>query len=107
MTNREQKLNEELLKCRDNIKRTKELIAYHKDILRKQERKAAEISAKLDKEKMKSLLGMIHKDGLDIDNLRQAVSNGKFSVPPAEPIIENIKTEYNVEISKEEKKCTD
>ncbi len=106
MTNREQKLNEELLKCRDNIKRTKELIAYHKDILRKQERKAAEISAKLDKEKMKSLLGMIHKDGLDIDNLRQAVSNGEFSVPPAETIIENKKIGTTSETSKE-KKCTD
>ena len=39
----------------------------------------AELSAKLDKEKMKSLLGMIHEGGLDIDCLRQAVSTGQIS----------------------------
>ena len=79
MANKEQKLTEELQKCRENIQRTKELIAYHRDILKKQERKAEELSAKLDKEKMKSLLGMIHEGGLDIDCLRQAVSTGQIS----------------------------
>lgn len=79
MANKEQKLTEELQKCMENIQRTKELIAYHRDILKKQERKADELSAKLDKEKMKSLLGMIHEGGLDIDCLRQAVSNGQLT----------------------------
>ena len=77
MANKEQKLTDELQKCRENIQRTKDLIAYHRDILRKQERKADEIAAKLDKEKMKSLLGMIHDGGLDIDSLRNAVSSGQ------------------------------
>ena len=79
MANKEQKLTDELQKCRENIQRTKDLIAYHRDILRKQERKADEIAAKLDKEKMKSLLGMIHDGGLDIDSLRNAVSSGQLS----------------------------
>ena len=79
MADKEKKLTEELQKCRDNIQRTKDLIAYHRDILRKQERKADEIAAKLDKEKMKSLLGMIHDGGLDIDSLRNAVSSGQIS----------------------------
>lgn len=85
MADKEKKLTKELQKCRENIQRTKELIAYHRDILRKQERKADELSAKLDKEKMKSLLGMIHQGGLNIDNLRQAVSSGSLTGLPANP----------------------
>lgn len=79
MANKEQKLTEELQKCRENIQRTKELISYHRDILKKQERKADELSTRLDKEKMRSLLDMIHEGGLDIDCLRQAVSTGQIS----------------------------
>ena len=85
MTNREQKLHEELLKCRANIQRTKELIAFHRDVLRRQERKADEINAKLNAEKMKSLYTALNASGVDIDTLRQAVENGQLTDKTAEP----------------------
>lgn len=85
MTNREQKLHEELRKCRANIQRTKELIAFHRDVLRRQERKADEISAKLNAEKMKSLYTALNASGVDIDTLRQAVENGQITDKTAEP----------------------
>lgn len=85
MTGKEQKLHEELQKCRMNIQRTKELIAFHRDILRKQERKADELKSKLDAEKMKSLYSALHASGVDIDSLRQAVENGQISDKTAKP----------------------
>lgn len=84
MTNREQKLHEELIKCRANIQRTKELIAFHRDVLRRQERKADEITAKLNAEKMKSLYTALNANGVDIDTLRQAVENGQIIDKTAE-----------------------
>ncbi len=84
MTNREQKLHEELLKSRANIQRTKELIAFHRDVLRRQERKADEITAKLNAEKMKSLYTALNASGVDIDTLRQAVENGQLTDKTAE-----------------------
>ena len=85
MTNREQKLHEELIKCRANIQRTKELIVFHRDVLRRQERKADEITAKLNAEKMKSLYTAMNASGLDIDTLRQAVENGQITDKTAIP----------------------
>lgn len=85
MTDKEQKLHEELQKCRMNIQRTKELIAFHRDILRKQERKADELKSKLDAEKMKSLYSALHASGVDIDSLRQAVENGQITDKAAKP----------------------
>lgn len=85
MTSRERKLNEELQKCRANIQRTKELIAYHREILRRQERKADEISAKLDAEKMKSLYSALNASGVDIDRLRLAVANGQITDQTTKP----------------------
>ena len=85
MTNREQKLHEELIKCRANIQRTKELIVFHRDVLRRQERKADEITAKLNAEKMKSLYTALNASGVDIDMLRQAVENGQLTDKTAEP----------------------
>lgn len=85
MTNREQKLHEELLKCRANIQRTKELIVFHRDVLRRQERKADEITAKLNAEKMKSLYTALNASGMDIDTLRKAVENGQLTDKTAEP----------------------
>ena len=84
MTSREQKLHEELQKCKANIQRTKELIAFHRDVLRRQERKADEITAKLNAEKMKSLYTAMNASGLDIDTLRQAVENGQLTDKTAE-----------------------
>lgn len=39
MADKEQRIMEELQKCRENIQRTKELIGYHRDILKKQEKR--------------------------------------------------------------------
>ncbi len=85
MINREQRLHEELLRCRANIQRTKELVAFHKDVLRRQERKADEITAKLNAEKMKSLFTALNASGVDIDTLRQAVENGQLTDKTTEP----------------------
>ncbi len=85
MTGKEQKLHEELQKCRMNIQRTKELIAFHRDVLRKQEHKADELKSKLDAEKMKSLYSALHASGVDIDSLRQAVENGQITDKTAKP----------------------
>lgn len=85
MINKEKKLNEELQKCRANIQRTRNLIAYHKEILRQQERKADDISAKLDAEKMKSLYTALNANGVDIDSLRQAVANGQITDKTTRP----------------------
>ncbi|HAG12367.1 MAG TPA: hypothetical protein DCG49_00715 [Ruminococcus sp.] len=79
MTNREQKQHEELLKCRANIQRTKELIAFHRDVLRRQERKADEITAKLNAEKMKSLYTALNASGVDIDTLGRQLKTGRLS----------------------------
>ena len=86
MTSREQKLHEELQKCRANIQRTRELIAFHRDVLRRQERKADEITAKLNAEKMKSLYTAMNASGVDIDTLRQAVENGQITDKTAKPV---------------------
>lgn len=92
MANKEKRLNEELLRCRENISRTKELIAYHREILKKQEKKEAYLLAKLDEVKMNSLYTLIHQSGYDIDSLRQAVTSGNFGAialkPAAEPEIQ-------------------
>ena len=85
MENKEKKLLDELQKCKENIQRTRERIAYHRDILRKQERKANEIAGKLDKEKMRSLYTELHARGVDIDSLRQAVANGEIAEQTAKP----------------------
>lgn len=85
MADKEQRIMEELQKCRENIQRTKELIGYHRDILKKQEKKADELAARLDKVKMNSLFHLIHEGGYDIDSLRQAVSAGQLTVNPEKP----------------------
>lgn len=83
MENKEKQLNEELQRCRENIIRTKELIVYHRGVLKKQEKKEADLLSKLDEVKMNSLYSLIHKSGYDIDSLRQAVTSGNFeSIAP-------------------------
>lgn len=82
MEDKEQRLIEELKKCRSSIERSKHLIEKHREILKKQEKRAEEIAAKLDQEKMHSLFNLIHKGGYDIDRIRDAVSSGQISDLP-------------------------
>ena len=81
----------ELQRCRDNIANTKRLIEYHKDMLKKMERKEAEILAKLNDIKLLDLRELMSKGGYNIDDLREAIKAGNFSGsvpqntdPPAE-----------------------
>lgn len=99
MADREKRLNEELQRCRENISRTKELIAYHRETLKKQEKKEADILAKLDEVKMNSLCSLIHQSGYDIDSLRQAVTSGNFEAIASKPAAE-LETQIQTTIPK-------
>ncbi|MCH5209063.1 MAG: hypothetical protein J1F04_09265 [Oscillospiraceae bacterium] len=95
MNNKEKTYSEELQRCRDNIANTKRLIEYHKDMLKKMERKEAEILAKLNDIKLLDLRELMSKDGYNIDDLREAIKAGNFSgivpkntEPPAENALE-------------------
>lgn len=103
MEDKEQRLIEELKKCRSSIERSKHLIEKHKEILKKQEKRAAEIEAKLDREKMNSLYDLIHKGGYDIDHIRDVVSSGHISdisvSAPADAEADTQKTAENKEKS--------
>ena len=95
MNNKEKTYSEELQRCRDNIANTKRLIEYHKDMLKKMERKEAEILAKLNDIKLLDLRELMSKGGYNIDDLREAIKAGNFSgivpkntEPPAENALE-------------------
>lgn len=79
MKNREESYADELRRCRENIAKTKKLIEYHKDMLKKMERKEAAARAKLDGVKLRDLREIISKGGYDIDTLREAMIAGDFS----------------------------
>ena len=79
MADKEKKFTQELERCRANVKKTKELIEYHKNMLKIYENKEAELMSKLDEVKMNSLCVMINKNGYDIDLLSEAVRLGDFS----------------------------
>lgn len=79
MKNREKSYADELRRCNENIAKTKKLIEYHKDMLKKMERKAADVRAKLDGAKLLDLRELISKGGYDIDTLREAMKAGDFS----------------------------
>ena len=49
MLDRETKYTKELAKCRENIKKTKKLIDYHKNMLKTFESKESELMAKLER----------------------------------------------------------
>lgn len=87
MADREQRIVNDLERCLANIEKTKDLIEYHKNMLRTYESKANELRAKLDEVKMSSLCDMINKQGYDIDKLREAVRQGDFSrIVPLNPL---------------------
>ena len=91
--NKEKKYAEDLERCKKSIIKTKSLIAYHRDMLKKLEKKEAVLSVKLEKVKVNSLFEMLHKGGYDIDTIRSAVHNGDFSsvpVPSNEPVTTDV-----------------
>ncbi len=78
MKDKEKRYTNDLERCRANIDKTKGLIDYHKDMLKKLEKKEASLVSKLDKVKMAALCDVINKGGYDIDSLRNAVATGDF-----------------------------
>ena len=111
MNNKEKTYSEELQRCRDNIANTKRLIEYHKDMLKKMERKEAEILAKLNDIKLLDLRELMSKGGYNIDDLREAIKAGTFSgivpkntEPPAENALEK---QAKAESSAEENETSD
>ncbi len=78
MKDREKRYTNDLERCRANIDKTKGLIEYHRDMLKKLEKKEASLVSKLDKVKMAALCDVINKGGYDIDSLRNAVATGDF-----------------------------
>lgn len=91
----------ELERCLANIEKTKDLIEYHKNMLKTYESKANELRAKLDEVKMSSLCDMINKQGYDIDKLREAVRQGDFSqIVPLNPLPDTATTTKNADENK-------
>ena len=75
---REKKISDELAACRKSISRTKNLIDYHKAILKNLESKERALSERLEKEKFSSFYKLLSKQGYDIDALKNAAVNGEF-----------------------------
>lgn len=111
MKNKEKSYAEELRRCRENIAKTKKLIEYHKDMLKKMERKEAEVQAKLDGVKLLDLRELISKGGYDIDTLREAMKAGDFSEISVQDVDVNstgttendLQSEENIESTIDEK----
>lgn len=102
MIDREKKISEELAGCRKSIGRTKNLIEYHKTILKNLESKEKALSERLEKEKFSSFYRLLSEQGYDIDALKNAALNGEL-----EKILA-VKTEENVqEITAENDKKID
>lgn len=80
MKDKEKRYTTDLERCRANIDKTKGLIEYHRDMLKKLEKKEASLVSKLDKVKMAALCDVINKGGYDIDSLRNAVATGDFEI---------------------------
>lgn len=78
MIDREKKIAEELAGCRKSIGRTKNLIEYHKTILKNLENKEKALSERLEKEKFSSFYRLLSEQGYDIDALKNAALNGEL-----------------------------
>lgn len=96
MKNKEKCYADELRRCRENIAKTKKLIEFHKDMLKKMERKEAEVQAKLDGAKLLDLRELISKGGYDIDTLREAMKSGNLN-EMISPNVENSPLEQEEE----------
>lgn len=103
MIDREKKISEELEGCRKSIGRTKNLIEYHKTILKSLESKERVLSERLEKEKFSSFYRLLSEQGYDIDALKNAALNGEL-----EKIL-TVKTEENMReiTAKNDKKIDD
>lgn len=112
MKNKEKCYADELRRCRENIAKTKKLIEFHKDMLKKMERKEAEVHAKLDGVKLLDLRELISKGGYDIDALREAMKSGNLNEmispnvedSPLEQEEENIGVSVDVKNTNSERK---
>lgn len=112
MKNKEKCYADELRRCRENIAKTKKLIEFHKDMLKKIERKEAEVQAKLDGVKLLDLRELISKGGYDIDTLREAMKSGNLNEmispnvedSPLEQEEENIGVSVDVKNTNSERK---
>lgn len=78
MIDREKKIAEELAGCRKSIGRTKNLIEYHRTILKNLESKEKALSERLEKEKFSSFYRLLSEQGYDIDALKNAALNGEL-----------------------------
>ena len=78
MIDREKKIAEELAGCRKSIGRTKNLIEYHRTILKSLESKEKALSERLEKEKFSSFYRLLSEQGYDIDALKNAALNGEL-----------------------------
>lgn len=102
MIDREKKIAEELEGCRKSIGRTRNLIEYHKTILKSLESKEKALSERLEKEKFSSFYRLLSEQGYDINALKNAALNGEL-----EKILA-VKTEENArEIAAENNKKID
>ena len=107
LNDKEMRYSKELERCQSNIQKTKGLIEYHKDMLKKLEKKEAAISSKLSKIKMADFCEVIQKSGYDIDILRNAVATGDFNEFQAklnEECLPTEKAEPQVKINDTERK---
>lgn len=86
---REKKISDELAACRKSISRTRNLIDYHKAILKNLESKERALSERLEKEKFSSFYKLLSKQGYDIDALKNAAFNGEFAKLFADKFDEN------------------
>lgn len=103
---REKKISDELAACRKSISRTRNLIDYHRAILKNLESKERALSERLEKEKFSSFYKLLSKQGYDIDALKNAAVNGEFAKLFADKFDEN-PVENIQGISAESKKFLD
>ncbi len=104
MIDREKKIAKELDGCRKSIGRTKNLIEYHKTILKNLESKEKALSERLEKEKFSSFYRLLSEQGYDIDALKNAALNGeleKILAVKAEENAGKITTENDKKIDNE------
>lgn len=78
MVDREKKYSENLAGCRKSIQRTKDLIEYHKKMLKSLEGKEKELIEKLEREKFSGFYKLLNQKGYDIDAFKSAVESGDF-----------------------------
>lgn len=110
MIDREKKIAEELEGCRKSIGRTKNLIEYHKTILKNLESKEKALYERLEKEKFSSFYRLLSEQGYDIDVLKSAALNGelkKILAVKTEENVREITAENDKEIDDEKEIITD